>query len=158
MKKIYFIRHAKALKLAKGELDIQRELSSRGKDDIKLMAQVLQSQSAKPEAIYSSPARRAKDTAKRFIEAMQLEQKAVICEALYEASAKELLDFVLDLAEKEIFIIGHNPAITEVCELISNSVLDSIPTCGIFCVELGDGELSSYAKPIFYDYPKKHKV
>ena len=62
MKNIYFIRHAKAKKVAQN--DFIRELSDKGKDAAKLMANRLKSSGIMPQMIISSPANRTAKTAK----------------------------------------------------------------------------------------------
>ncbi|WP_229204376.1 hypothetical protein [Campylobacter anatolicus] len=55
MSKIYFIRHAKAVKEDKdGEKDFMRKLSERGKDDTKVMSNELKKQNIKPDIIYQA--------------------------------------------------------------------------------------------------------
>jgi phosphohistidine phosphatase len=40
-------------------------------------------------------------------------------------------------------LIGHNPALTDLGNYISNQQIGNIPTCGILCVELN---ISSWRK------------
>ena len=60
----------------------------------------------------------------------------------------------------EIFIITHNPSITEICEYLSDSSIDNIPTSGTFCIEF-ESEFKELkegsAKALFFDHPKKHQ-
>ena len=62
MKIIYFIRHAKAKKIAATDFD--RALSSKGKEAAKVMAARLKNKNILPELIISSPAKRTAKTAK----------------------------------------------------------------------------------------------
>lgn len=164
MSKIYFIRHAKAVEENKDSAkDALRELSQKGKDDAKFMASRLKMYDVAPKIIYSSSAKRCEQTAKTIAKILKLKEKSIeIKDELYDISFENLLEFVrkLDKNLDEIFIITHNPSITEICEYLSDSSIDNIPTSGIFCVEFGCkfSELKEGgAKALFFDHPKKHQ-
>ena len=164
MSKIYFIRHAKAVEENKDSAkDALRELSQKGKDDAKFMASRLKMYDVMPKIIYSSSAKRCEQTAKIIAKILKLKEKSIeIKDELYDISFENLLEFVrkLDKNLDEIFIITHNPSITEICEYLSDSSIDNIPTSGIFCVEFGCkfSELKEgSAKALFFDHPKKHQ-
>ena len=149
MSKIYFIRHSKAVDENKdGAKDALRELSQKGKEDAKFMANRLKMYDVMPGAIFSSSAKRCEQTAKIIAKTLKFKE--------------DLLKFVKNINESldEIFIITHNPSITEICEYLSDSSIDNIPTSGIFCVEFGCkfSELKEgSAKALFFDHPKKHQ-
>ena len=155
MKKIYFIRHAKAVDEGEGS-DFERDLSDRGKKDLALMCERLKKHEVGTDAIFSSPAKRCAKTAQKLAEAIKFKDE------LYGSQTHELLAFIREFDDKfqSAFIIAHNDAITEICELLSDAAIGNIPTCGIFCVEFDSGfnELKEHgAKALFFDYPKKHK-
>ena len=161
MKKIYFIRHAKAVDEGEGS-DFERDLSERGKKDLALMCERLKKHEVRVDAIFSSPAKRCAKTAQKLAEAVKFKKKIKFKDELYGAQTHELLTFVREFDDKfkNVFIIAHNDAITEICELLSDAAIGNIPTCGIFCVEFNSGfkELKEHgAKALFFDYPKKHK-
>ena len=161
MKKIYFIRHAKAVDEGEGN-DFERDLSERGKKDLALMCERLKKHEVKADAIFSSPAKRCAKTAQKLAEAVKFKKKIKFKEELYGAQTHDLLTFVREFDDKfqSVFVIAHNDAITEICELLSDAAIGNIPTCGIFCVEFDSGfnELKEHgAKALFFDYPKKHK-
>ena len=155
MKKIYFIRHAKAVDESEGS-DFERDLSERGKKDLALMCERLKKHEVRADAIFSSPAKRCAKTAQKLAEAIKFKDE------LYGAQTHELLAFIREFDGKfqSVFVIAHNDAITEICEFLSDAAIGNIPTCGIFCIEF-DGsfkELKEHgAKALFFDYPKKHK-
>ena len=164
MSKIYFIRHAKAVDENKdGAKDDSRELSPKGKEDAKFMASRLKMYDVMPGAIFSSSAKRCEQTAKIIAKTLKFKEKSIeIKDELYDISFEDLLEFVRNLDKNldEIFIITHNPSITEICEYLSDSSIDNIPTSGIFCIEfeckfneLKEGS----AKALFFDHPKKHQ-
>jgi len=164
MSKIYFIRHAKAVDENKdGAKDASRPLSPKGKEDAKFMASRLKMYDVMPGAIFSSSAKRCEQTAKIIAKTLKFKEKSIeIKDELYDISFEDLLEFVRNLDKNldEIFIITHNPSITEICEYLSDSSIDNIPTSGIFCIEF-ESEFKELkegsAKALFFDHPKKHQ-
>lgn len=155
MKKIYFIRHAKSEKNAINDFD--RDINQRGKSDAKLMGKRLKKHSVQPDIIFSSTAKRSLKTAAIIAKEINFKKDIIQTDELYEASIQTLKDFISSLKNdlKNIFIIGHNPTLTEICEILSDSSIGNIPTCGIFCIEFKN--FKEHGKAIFFDYPKKHK-
>lgn len=114
-----------------------------------------------PDLIVSSPAVRATETAKIIAAELSYPAENIQFEIeIYEAYTETLFDVIQKFDDKHsnIFMIGHNPAMTSLCERISGVFVDNMPTCGIFSVKLdiqswkettrGSGEF------LFFDYPK----
>lgn len=165
MKTIYLIRHAKSSWSEIGMSDFDRPLNKRGKKDLPFMAKRLKEFGIKPDLILSSPAKRAKKTTKEIAQTIGYDEKKVVYqEALYDSSYtnyRYLLDS-LDEDINSIFIIGHNPTLTDVGEKLSGAILTNIPTCSIVAMEF---EVDSFkditeesGKILFFDYPKKHDI
>jgi len=165
MKKIYLIRHAKASSIEFGMSDFQRPLSKKGKSDAAYMAKRLKNFGILPDLVISSPAKRAKTTAKVIAETVGYEKSKIIFqESLYESSYQTyryLLDS-LDDSLNSIFIVAHNPTITEVGEILSGAILTNMPTCSIVCIEFDVQSFKDVkensGKILFFDYPKKHNI
>ncbi|MFM7854987.1 MAG: SixA phosphatase family protein, partial [Flammeovirgaceae bacterium] len=66
MKKLYIIRHAKSSWDEPDLADFERPLSDRGKRDAPRMAKRLKEKRLTPDAVLTSPARRAKNTCHIF--------------------------------------------------------------------------------------------
>ena len=84
---------------------------------------------------------RARRTLEGLVEGWpQLAQQAqVVDEALYTFDWEELLDWVqaFDGGSHSCFIIGHNPALTNLCnQLVGRPALDNLPTAGYLAFEL----------------------
>ncbi|NLY04097.1 MAG: histidine phosphatase family protein [Campylobacter sp.] len=158
MKIIYFIRHAKAKKDVPS--DFLRPLNKKGIVDAKALGEILNSLKISPDAIYTSSAIRALSTAKIIAEKLNLDINLVESDELYEFDGQKLLNFILNLKEggQEIFIIGHNPAITEVCEILSDSVIGNLPTCALFAIEFNTNSFNNITqrsgKVKLYNYPQ----
>lgn len=163
MKKIYLIRHAKSSWDDVTMDDFLRPLNGRGKRDVLFMAERLKVFHVKPHLIYSSPAKRAFKTAKEIAKVIDYDKKEIVCvEKLYESSYEDYLALIHATNDKHssIFIIAHNPTITEVGERLSGAILTNIPTCAIVCIAF---EVESFKEIreesghiLFFDYPKKH--
>ena len=161
MRKIYFIRHAKAAD-KDSENDFNRDLNERGKKDLALMCDRIKKHKVRADLIISSPAKRCLKTAQKFAEAAKFDGKIDFKDEIYNADTGELFDIIrsLDDSFKSVFLVGHNDSITEICEIISDSAIGNIPTCGIFCIEFGCefSQISEHSgNALFFDYPKKHK-
>jgi phosphohistidine phosphatase len=145
--------------------DFQRPLSKKGKGDVDYMARRLKDFGILPNLVISSPAKRAKTTAKVIAETIGYDNSKIIFqESLYESSYQTyryLLDS-LDDSLNSIFIVAHNPTITEVGEILSGAILTNMPTCSIVCIEFDVQSFKEIkensGKILFFDYPKKHNI
>lgn len=102
------------------------------------MAQLVKRLGIQPDLIVSSPARRAIDTAAFFAEANQLPFSAIQLEAtLYEAQPIDLMRAISQLPDtaKVVFMVGHNPGLTELVNQFLEIPLLNLPTCGIVALE-----------------------
>ena len=84
MKTLLLIRHAKSGWDDPSLSDIERKLTDRGKSDAKIMAKRLQERSIKIDACVSSTAKRAKKTAKIFMEEFEKDKKKLEDDARYK--------------------------------------------------------------------------
>lgn len=163
MKKIYLIRHAKSSWKDETLDDFLRPLNKRGKRDADFMGQRLKMFDVYPDAIYASSAKRSEKTAKALAKAIEFNKKKIIyTKSLYESSFETFLSFIrqMDDTYREVFIIAHNPTITEVGERLSGAILSNIPTCAIVCLRFDVEHFKDIDEEsghiLFFDYPKKH--
>lgn len=160
------IRHAKSSWSDDSLDDFDRPLNKRGKRDAPFMAERLATRGVMPDALVSSPARRAAATANKLAKGIAFGKDSIAwMEEIYHASVPELLAVIhsFDPAWRHVWLIGHNPGLTDlVNSLDAKAGIDNISTCGVVEIELdvnawsdvtpGDGRVSSF------DYPKKVKV
>lgn len=114
MKTLFLIRHAKSSWDEPVE-DFDRGLNRRGKENAVTMGKRLKKYKIKPDLVYSSPAKRAKTTAKMLCEELDCADKIIYVDALYAALPETIWD-VIQSAPKEIdtlFVISHNPGLNE---------------------------------------------
>ena len=162
MKTLYLLRHAKSSWDDPELKDFERPLASRGLRDVPEMASRFQNRGSHVECIISSPAVRAKTTAKLLAEQIGFPVDEVASNPeLYFAGAGMFLKAarLLDDHFDSAMLVGHNPAITEFANMMSGADIDNIPTCGLVQMSLdidswGDIEEGS-AQLVEFDYPKK---
>ena len=150
MKKVYFIRHGKSSWDNLLIDDYDRPLNKRGERDVPFMANLLKQRGVKPDIIISSPAKRAKTTAKIFADILEVEN-IIFKDVIYGAEVSDIITIMNDgLKEYDtIFIIGHNPTMTETVNSLIDEEIDNIPTTGVV-------EVDPLSKAFTFDYPKQY--
>lgn len=161
MKTLLIIRHAKSgwddLSLS----DFERKLTDRGKLDATMMAKRIKKRSIGIDAFVSSPAKRAKKTAKIFMKEYEKDEKYLsLAPSLYEASVKDFYDVVENLDDKNttVALFAHNPTITEFINSLECSPVYDMPTCAVYALEIKSKHWKEFKeaekKFLFFDYPK----
>lgn len=160
-KLLVLIRHAKSSWADPTLSDFERPLNKRGKRDVPVMGKRLKKRGVMPDLFLSSPAKRARKTARKIGKALGMNKgEIVLDQTLYHASDHEMLEIIRSTSNTvdTIFIVGHNFTLTDIACDLADIDIDNIPTCGMvgICftgrwkdIEYGDGNLQ------FFDYPKK---
>lgn len=164
MIKLFLIRHAKSSWKNASLRDFDRPLNSRGKADLPEMGDRLKRDKISPNAIVTSPAKRAYTAAKSISDRLEFPLNNIQTEAsIYEASASTLLNIINQFNDKHetYFMFGHNPGFTYLAESLSGEDFGNIPTCGIVGIEFpfDSWEMvsSGTGSCIYYNYPKKEQ-
>lgn len=162
MKKLFIIRHAKSDWSNLSLDDYDRPLNSRGKKNAPFMGTFLAKKDIVPDLIISSPAYRARKTAKIIASKVGYKEEIEYNEYIYEASLSTLLEIVNFIEDEydDVFIFGHNPGLNMLAFYLVD-FNENLPTCGILEIEF-DCEswrevTKKNAKLISFDYPKKFK-
>lgn len=163
MKRLYLIRHAKSSWKDPGLSDHDRPFNSRGERDAPLMAKLLKRNEIYPDLIISSTAARANEFAKIIAEELGYKKKDILStKNLYMADEREMLQILREVKDRSkiVFMIGHNPDLTNFANTLSKHNIDNIPTSGIFAIEF---DIDSWidvnpgkGKFVSFDYPKKY--
>ncbi len=137
MKTLYLIRHAKSDWSEEDKKDFDRGLSKRGSKDLKSMGSYLLKKKIKPDLILSSPALRAKLTAKKISKKIEYDKDIKYIDELYMPDPKTILDILSDQKNKNkcIFLINHNPALTDLANMLLDDKIENIPTLGIVAIK-----------------------
>lgn len=162
MKRLTLIRHAKSSWDDTGVADYDRPLNERGKRDAPGMGRRLAGIHFSPDLIISSTAKRARSTAKRIATEIGYPKAEIEFEQIfYGATAGEMLDTVRRLKNElsEVVIVSHNPGITDLNNILCNTHIDNIPTCGVVRLELDvsawDAVAPGGANMLDFDFPKR---
>lgn len=160
-KLLYLVRHAKSSWDDPSLADKDRPLSPRGLSSAPDMGRRLAAQGHKPDLVISSPARRALTTAKKIAQEMGYsDSKIVTDDHLYFSGTRSMVDLLEQVDDKHasVMIVGHNPAMSSLLNILCESSVENMPTCAVAVVSfdmtswseltMTDGELQSY------DYPK----
>jgi phosphohistidine phosphatase len=132
MKTILLMRHAKAEPGVPGQKDFDRPLAERGHEDAQRMGRALAKSGDVPDAIVSSPAARAKQTAEGAARAMKFGGAMVLERALYDAPGDAWLTALkaLPASVDSALVVAHSPGIDEAAALLSGTTPDAfdVPT------------------------------
>jgi len=160
MKTLYLVRHAKA-SWEDNVHDWERPLTQEGVERAEKVSRLLKAKKIKPDLILSSYAFRALNTAVIF--GLQLRypvNNIEISQHIYEKRAIDILDMLRKQDDKlnNIMIFGHDPAITELYNMLTRKILLKISTSSAACIEFPVNkwkDLGSHAgKPTFVESGK----
>ncbi len=158
MKTLYVLRHAKSSWEDRQLADFDRPLNERGKSAAPFMGEVLQGNKFAPELILSSPALRARETARLVKAAAGLDSEINFHERIYEASPQTLQQVAASIDDRfaSAMIVGHNPGMEGFVRLLTGK-LEQMPTATLAIIDLdisgwekistGAGELRRIIRP-----------
>ena len=160
-RRLTLLRHAKSSWSDPACDDIDRPLNARGKRDAPEMGERLRQRGARPSLILTSPAKRARQTARLVaraigypIEFLQREDE------LYLATPETIIAVLArqDASFHDVVICGHNPGLTELASQLTGIAIDNVPTCGIVAMQTSledwSGLGNTHCKLLYFDYPK----
>ncbi len=159
MKKLFIIRHAKSSWKDYTLDDFDRPLNKRGLSNAPLMGSYLKGRDIVPDIILSSPALRAKTTAKIIANTVKYDKKIIYRDNIYEAHSTTLHSILNSLDNKYtiVFLVGHNPGLN----LLVDSYVgfnENIPTCGVVELEIKCDKWKNISakniKLLSFKYPK----
>lgn len=138
--------------------DIDRPLNNRGKDDAPIMGRRLRDRGVVPDLVITSPAKRARRTTKEIAGAMGYEGDVDVVDSIYGGGAGEIIRVAQSIDESvtSLMVVGHNPDMTELANVLTDFEIDNVPTCAIFGVEFDCWSNVGMAlgRFQFFDYPK----
>ena len=140
MKTIYLVRHAKS-SWKHDLIDHKRPLKGRGKRDGVLVSNYVAKELVKPQQIITSDATRALTTAIYFKKAFSVDDADFITNNdLYDFSGQHVLRIIKNLSDSldRVMIVGHNHAFTSIANMLGNTYIDNVPTCGFVQLEFDE--------------------
>ena len=163
-KELYLLRHAKSDWNGYYTTDFERGLNKRGKHDAPLIGSVLHKKDLHPDLLISSSANRAQITAKIIADHIGYAQEKIRYEErIYEASKQTLLDVIASIPAdvEKLMLVGHNPGLTTLINMLTTQHLSNLPTCGIvgisFDITSWEDISTTVGKVLFFEYPKKYR-
>lgn len=138
IKTIYLLRHAKAETLDSKKTDYERRLIDKGIRHAEKMAKLMNTFRFPPEAIFTSTAARAHETALIFAEAMDLGKSVFPDETFYSASHQTYLQSIQKFPEdlNSVLLVGHNPVLEDLLIMLTarSPFHCKMPTCALASV------------------------
>ncbi|WP_313808256.1 phosphoglycerate mutase family protein [Flavobacterium sp.] len=148
MKNLVLIRHAKSnwdIPLN----DIDRPLSKRGIGDAHITSHHIDSYLPKTFIVWSSPARRAKETAMIYAQNLAIPLETIIYkDDLYTFDEKGLEQAIKNCENKydSLILFGHNGAITDFVNKFGDRYIDNVPTSGVVSLTFEENDWSAIRK------------
>jgi phosphohistidine phosphatase len=165
MKRVYLLRHGKSSWKDHSLADRDRPLAARGKRGAKAVAGHLEEHGIRPDLVLCSPARRCRGTIELVAAAFGDRAETRFEEALYGASAAELLARLRALPHEvdSVMIVGHNPGLQDLALALASEgperaqIQEKYPTAALATIDLpaddwseiarSSGELVAYLRP-----------
>jgi phosphohistidine phosphatase len=162
MKVLYLIRHAKSSKDLTGITDKERPLNKRGKREAKYIGKLLKKRAITPGTLYSSPAKRALDTARSIAKRIGFPRKKIkVIRSIYYSNVLTLMKVIKNIDDKveSAALFGHNPEFLNLVNYLTPRPVDEFPTCAVFGIDLKTDSWSKAARKegevSFFKHPPK---
>lgn len=161
MKNLIIIRHAKSSWDFLCQ-DFDRTLEQRGIDDAHLVATDCKKYIQNHFVIYSSPAKRARETAKIFAKILLYPQESILfIDNLYTFDENKLEMVIKSIGNDldNVILFGHNDAITNFVNKFGDIYIENVPTSGLVWLQFNTDswETIHKGKTIKTIFPKKLK-
>lgn len=162
MKTLTLLRHAKSSWDESGLSDRDRPLNARGDRDAPVMGRRIMESPVRPSLILTSKAVRAWSTAKIIAREISYPREFLQGdERLYLASVRQILAVLgeQDNGFNSVMIVGHNPGLTDLANLLVPNLTPNLPTCGVVAVNIDSDDWNIRGNPpaelLYHDYPKR---
>jgi phosphohistidine phosphatase len=163
MKTIYFIRHAKSKYFSYGESDFERPLKKKAYKDIQMIGSYLKLRGLVPDMFLCSCALRAQESALELAKHIEYEGKIEYFQELYISSNEEVIEILKaqDDTLEVLFVMGHNPFLSELVNMLSKEYISKIPTMGVVAINFEEESWSDIIEKKgdidFFIFPKQFK-
>jgi phosphohistidine phosphatase len=138
MKRLVLVRHAKAVQWGYDD-DFNRELTGRGERNAEMVSGLLSAKEIIPDLIITSPATRARQTARIFATSFAYPADQIKKEPnLYHGyTTEEFLNYLRTIPDKNnvVFIFGHNPSFEFYARNLCKLFDDNLPTCASIVID-----------------------
>ena len=161
-KRLILFRHAKSDWRCDVRGDLERPLNQRGCQTACIMGRLLARSGQIPDHILTSPAQRARQTIEYAIECGQWNRHPVVCDALYDAGARDVLSCLRQCSDRArtVLMTGHEPTFSQLIRILVGPIQLRYPTGALTRIDLditqwcrcqaGCGELIWHLQPKFF--------
>ena len=131
------MRHAKSSWDDASLADYDRPLNDRGLEAAPLIGRLIKERGYIPDAVFSSPAKRAKKTAKLAVNAADITASIRFDERIYEASPQTLIKVLSEVDDevRSAMVVGHNPGMEGLIRSLTGEVT-AMPTAAFAVIDL----------------------
>lgn len=149
IKELYVIRHGIADEASEHSgIDEERQLTEKGAEKVRGVAQYLRSRDVELGVVVSSPLARARETAELVAAVCCCSRPLVITDLLLpEGSHEELIAFLNGLSEETLAVVGHEPFLSgfvSYCLANSSRPFVRMKKAGVACI-LYDNQIEAGA-------------
>jgi phosphohistidine phosphatase len=112
--------------------DSLRPLSATGKYNVYQIGKFLRNTKLLPDLIFSSSAKRAKDTSTLLAEYIGYNETIYVSKLLYETSAIDYINVISEVSNNIyiVLLVGHNPILENLIKLITSELIN-LETCSL---------------------------
>lgn len=131
-RRLLILRHGKSSWNSIFGADFDRPLAKRGRRDAPKVGLWLKNQNLSPDIVYSSPAKRAKETAINVCQTMPFEIENIQwVPFIYEATLKSLISLINTCPDSAgtVLLVGHNPGLEKLIAYLSKDPI-TVPADG----------------------------
>jgi len=163
MKTLYLIRHAKSDWSNPNTRDFERPISIRGERDLEIMSSFLSLRAKQPDVVLSSCSLRTQQTTDALTSKTEYTGVTHYLKELYLSSAEVAIDLIQEQSRTvdTIMLVGHNPQINEVANMLLDEHISKVPTLGIIAINFDIQEWFEISdikgRLEFFVYPKQFK-
>ena len=138
------MRHAKSSWLDAELSDFDRPLNQRGRLAAPFMGRYIAEHGYVPQAIVSSPAKRARETAELVKANAGFDPEIRFYERIYEASPNALRQVVSEFSDSlaSAMLVGHNPGVEAFIRHLTGQI-EPMPTAALAVIDL---DIDSWSK------------
>lgn len=167
MRRLLLMRHAKSDRSGIAAGDFDRPLASRGIVAVPRVARYLVEADIAPDAVFCSPARRARDTLGLVLGILPVRPEVHFDQALYNGGVRQLMAIVQSSrdAHATVMVVGHNPTIQAAAMTFTSGSADAArrdlagryPTAALALIDFacarwadvaaGSGTLAAFVTP-----------
>ena len=140
MNQLFLLRHAKSSWASNHLSDFDRPLNNRGRRNAVDLGESFFEKKLKIDHVLCSPSARTKETFDiiQSISNFALDHKFI--DSIYHSSVGNLIEILsqINLETASVMIVGHNPSMHLMTELLANQTIDKFPTCTLAQIKIVD--------------------